>query len=94
MTGIQYRNKATYKRGMGTLRCFETGSHFLVELTKITGHNYCSLLTSVPDLGNFGPDPDHQIHSRKTDSDTYKYLWTSDIKVVFLVVLKCKKIQK
>jgi hypothetical protein len=26
--------------------------------------------------------------------DTYKYLWTSDIKVIFLEVLECKKIQK
>jgi hypothetical protein len=24
----------------------------------------------------------------------YKYLWTYDIKVIFLEVLKCKKIQK
>jgi hypothetical protein len=29
----------------------------------------------------------------KTDPDTYKYLWTLDIKVIFLVVLKWKKIQ-
>jgi hypothetical protein len=30
----------------------------------------------------------------KTDIDTYKCLWIFDIKVIFLVVLKCKKIQK
>jgi hypothetical protein len=48
-----YRNKATYKWGRGTLRCFETGSHFLAELTKTTGHKYCSLHTSVPNLGNW-----------------------------------------
>jgi hypothetical protein len=30
----------------------------------------------------------------KTDMDTYKCLWIFDIKVVFLVVLKCNKIQK
>jgi hypothetical protein len=41
---------------------------FLVELTKTTGHKYCSLLTSVPDLGNFGTDPDHQICSPKNGS--------------------------
>jgi hypothetical protein len=62
-----YRNKATYKGGRRTwdLRCFETGSHFLVELFKTTGHNYCSLLTSIPDPGNFGTDPNHRIRSRK-----------------------------
>jgi hypothetical protein len=48
-----YRNKATYKGGRGTLRCFETGSHFLVELIKTTGQKYCSFFTSVPDSGNF-----------------------------------------
>jgi hypothetical protein len=45
------------------MRCFETGFHVIVELTKTTGHNYCSLLTSVPDLGNFGMDLDHWIRS-------------------------------
>jgi hypothetical protein len=30
----------------------------------------------------------------KTDMDTYKCLWIYDIKVIFLVVLKCNKIQK
>jgi hypothetical protein len=76
------------------LRCFETESHFLVELTKTTGHKYCSLLTIVPDPGYFGTDPDHQIHPEKTDPDTYNYLRTFDIKVIFLEVLKCRKIQQ
>jgi hypothetical protein len=30
----------------------------------------------------------------KTDMDTYKCLWIFDIKVIFLVLLKCNKIQK
>jgi hypothetical protein len=93
-----YRNKTTYKGGRGTwdLRCFDTGSHFLVELSKITGHNYCSLLTSVPDPGNFGTDLEHQIRSQKNGYAyiQIQYLWTFDIQVIFLVVLKCKKLQK
>jgi hypothetical protein len=88
-----YRIKATYKGGRRTLRCLETGSHLQVELTKTTGHNYCSLLTSVPDPGNFGTDPDHRIYSRKTDPDTYKYLWTFGV-IKVILVLKCKKILK
>jgi hypothetical protein len=39
---------------MGTLRCFETGCHFLVELTETPVHYYCSLLTNVPVMRNFG----------------------------------------
>jgi hypothetical protein len=67
------------------LRCFETGSHFLVELTKTTGHNYCFLLTSVLDRENFGMDPDHQICSRKNGCGYVQilYLWPFDISYFF-----------
>jgi hypothetical protein len=81
----------TVQRGMGTLRCFETGWHFLVELTKTMCHYYCSLLTSVPDPRNFGTDPDHRIRNRKNRSGYIQIFM--DIKVIFLVVLKWKKIQ-
>jgi hypothetical protein len=50
------------------MRCFEAGSHFLVELTKTTDPLYCSLLTSILDPNKFGTDPDHWIRSRKNGS--------------------------
>jgi hypothetical protein len=52
------------------LRCFETGSHFLFELTKTTGH--CSLLTSASDPENFDMDSDHRIRSRENGSGYIK----------------------
>jgi hypothetical protein len=78
-----YRNKATYKGGRGTLRCFETVSHFLVKLIKITGHNYCFLLTRVPDPGNFGTDPDPfpkkriRIHTNIYGLLTFWWYWNA-----------------
>jgi hypothetical protein len=91
-----YRNKTTYKGGRGTwdLWCFETGSHFLVELSKTIGHNYCSLPTSVLDPGNFGTDSDHRIHSPKKGYGYIQIFMDFWHKSFLFGVLKCKKIQK